>query len=400
MPLFIFLASCICIFVICREFSVPPTQLPTIGMPTLTNATYNMLASCASISYVNVMRWTYNDYCTYYSNNECPQIVIEQYSDTANYPSCPPSCASEIIPSSYCELYSALLYTCVNSTVNIAVLQQQCIDAYAATVTTVTDVSITPGVVLSGTTAAELQADPVAQLALKQSMADSAGVKVKNVNITDISASTTSQLRRFVTLKKTQTNRQMADGASVTFLIKVAAESVGYSSNTASSLVTSITEKLTTAVTSGDFFTKVQQNIGDAYIPSLANANVDVVASNAVLQSSAATASVEFVVTGAPSTSPTSSPSVDPTLSPSAGPTSASFPTGGGQVVAAASGASASNTNEVGVGVGSAVGVLVFILLVFGGVYLYRRRQKQKEQKDEELNVDELTNIKTATNML
>jgi len=337
-----------------------------------------MLASCALTSYINVIQWTYIDYCTFYNGNPCPQWVVQQYSNVS-YPLCPPTCSGGIIPSAYCELYAGLIGTCVNTSADISLLQRQCIKAYAASATTVTDVTIAPVVLIAGTSAEEILSDPDAMMAMRQSLADTGDFNLNDVNISDI---TTVSRRRHLSLTNSMhLGIQMTTAAEVNYIVKLAAESKGYSSNDVSVMVSSITSNIEQKVTSGSFSQSLQKNIGEKFIPSLANAEVDTVATSTALKSSVANVIVEFKVTGSPSLSPTNAPitpTITPTLLPTINPTTNPTPM-------QLSGSKKQEEDVVGIAVGVTFGIVALFLMIGVSVYYYIIQKKKDNVQNEEL---------------
>jgi len=189
---------------------------------------------------------------------------------------------------------------------------------------------------LKGVSAAELRADKAAQNAVvaatQQCVGSDANVTIQNITDTSSTESLTTLWAEEEAWRQQQYpdipeySASVSDGGSlrgqfglaagggvsISLLIRRVAERAGYGSNNAASCGTALINTLTTQVSSGTFAQVLQQTSSSSGSSTLSNVQV----SPTVV---AAVASIQYVLTSAPSTAP---PTLSPTAIPSSLPTS------------------------------------------------------------------------------
>ena len=273
--------------------SAAPSHAPTTIFSTL-QATNRSKACYADCTYPGNTQspdtWTGAEYCAFYESTECGTDSIADYS-------CVPSCLSTC-PDVFCETFSTLDFTCDgdhhDSSLyrNKTALDNACIASYSSGADTVTLLEFDSLVSYDGVNSSYFDSAAAKDSAIFAMAESMSGVTASNINITNITD--------VIFDRRMRRRLDTTDETVITYNIKTTVEALGYTSSDASAAYTSLTDQVSSSVSSGQFLTLFKTAASAASLP---------VPSSMTVPSSGLSFTPAKVVS-AVTTSPTAAPSV------------------------------------------------------------------------------------------
>jgi hypothetical protein len=280
-----------------------PTTAPTIA-PTTIYSTFqasNYTKACYSdCTYTGNTKdpsdWEAAEYCAFYASSGCTTAGISGFT-------CVPECLNDC-PDAFCETFSTMNFQCDNANPDESVyrnktaLDDACLDSYAATASTETEIEFDSNVSYDGVNSSYFNNADARDSAIVAMAESIAGVTASDITIKSITDVTTTTRRRRL---------DTTTSAAVVYNIQTTAEKLGYSSSGASAAYTSMTDQITNSVSSGNFLTKFKS--------AAAAKSLAVPATMAVPTSglSYSAPTIVYAVTATPTRAPTPNPTVAPT---------------------------------------------------------------------------------------
>lgn len=241
--------------------------------------------------------WGSEEYCAFYETTDCTAASVASNE-------CTPSCLEDCVDV-FCDSMSTLVYACDPSSDAVYAdknsLETQCLNSNAANAETETEMIFSSQNVFDGVSAADMQNDAAAQDAARAAMAAAmSGIPIQQIRITDISDGSRRNLQGNNDAPSAQ--RRLVSSTSVTYEITAKLEDLGYTSQDSDAAYKSLTDQISSSVSSGEF----QQNLK----ASGQSAGVSTFSQASVTKKPAYSDPVTIAVV---TTTPTSSPTIAPT---------------------------------------------------------------------------------------
>jgi len=227
-----------------------PTEAPTIAPTTLfsqieaSEHTKECMVTCTYPGAPPSADWDAQQYCEFFAYSKCSWDAVADYS-------CSPACLYDC-PDVFCDVFSSSVYGCPKSGTfaDKNTLESYCLSNYSLSANTVSEMEFTLDLQFDGTDPDSFNDADTQKAAIAAMSEAMSGVPTNQISITEFSPSRRQLLGIDIEI--------VADSAKVKFAIQAYLEQLGFTANDGSLAYTSLTDQITSSVSSGQFLVNLK----------------------------------------------------------------------------------------------------------------------------------------------